>query len=185
MKANETFHVATTVAMRYGDVQGTMLNNYVFGAGEEGISMAEMGPGMIYNHHYPPNYERRWDGDQLGYQNKLFSDQTEAHTTFTGVRDIAATDLVAGRLILLHLLKPFPSTHFLTCSNLFIFLVPVGEEIFGKYCEVEGACDWFTDREMTYHDYFKDEQGIDNGFTCLRCRLSGLILSLPRSLCRK
>ena len=43
--ANETFHVATTVTMRYFDIQQTMLNNYVFGAGEEGISMAEMGPG--------------------------------------------------------------------------------------------------------------------------------------------
>ena len=45
IKANETFHVATTVTMRYSDIQHTMLNNYVFGAGEEGISMAEMGPG--------------------------------------------------------------------------------------------------------------------------------------------
>jgi len=52
---------------------------------------------MIYNHHYPPNYERRWDSDQLVYQKKLFSDQIEAHTTFTGVRDMAAKDLAAGK----------------------------------------------------------------------------------------
>ena len=52
IKANETFHVATTVTMRYSDIQPTMLNNYVFGAGEEGISMAEMGPGMYQDCSY-------------------------------------------------------------------------------------------------------------------------------------
>ena len=43
-----------------------------------------------------------------------------------------------------------------------LLLIYVGEEIFGKYCEEAGPCDWFTDRAMEFLDYFKDEQGLIN-----------------------
>ena len=106
--------------MRHGDIETTMLNNYVFGTGEDGISMAELGPGMVYNHRLPTNYYRVWDESP---QVILFEEQVEAYTTYKGIQDIAVHDLEAG------------------------------EEVFGKYCEVDGPCDWFVQRGIAFADY--------------------------------
>ena len=96
-RENDTIEVSVTLPVRYRDVDGTQINNYIFGTGEDGIAMLEYGPGMLYNHRIPTNYYRVWDErDDAVPRPTLFDEQVEAYTTYRSILEVAVHDLEAG-----------------------------------------------------------------------------------------
>ena len=90
---------AVTLTVKHSDIEDTQLNNYVYGTSEIGFTMAELGVGMLYNHHEAPGVHNNWDSEVLSKT----SDQIFAHTTFTTVASTASKNLRGQQTIRLSL----------------------------------------------------------------------------------
>jgi hypothetical protein len=94
IQATEMIEYSVTIAVEYSSILGTQLNNYVWGTWEPHIRMAEFGPGMFFNHRYPPVMRHK-----VPFNMRKASDQRHAHTTSTPVLNVAERDISVGEEI--------------------------------------------------------------------------------------
>lgn len=85
---------SVTIAVDHVSISGTQLNNYVWSTDESHISMAEFGPGMLYNHRNPPLFMHHWPRNM-----KQAAEQRHAHTTYPSVLNVAERDISQGEEI--------------------------------------------------------------------------------------
>jgi hypothetical protein len=90
-RSGEEIDNSLTLAVSQKDIDYWQLGNYVWFTDESGISMAEFGLGMLFNHRNPATVRHVWP--------KLVTmtrEQKLAHTTYSTVVNAASRDIAVG-----------------------------------------------------------------------------------------